>query len=303
MDLQSLEKKLIYLKGIQAGIFQGSNPNVTKYKNQIDFEVSSLEKEFHKLNNQMNIKNNQLNIKNNQTNIQNNQIKTNHLLFQNKKEDIQEVEEIEDVVEVKEKIEDDINISKIKFLEVSKNINILKDKIFQNNNFIKLLNRNKTYQNSLKVQNIFKQNNQIQFQIQQNQQIYDLLNLKINNNNLYQKIYKKEENKPKSILKNTTLNISNSTKHIQINTDKNEIKEIPSNLNNVKKNIILQKKQIPNNHINNNNNHINNNHINNKVNNDLSFQNKRPEIKIEESDEDLMKEFQNTIGSLQKLLM
>jgi hypothetical protein len=49
MDIQSLEKKIIYLKGIQNGIVQGSNPNVSKYKLQIDYEVNILEKQFQQL--------------------------------------------------------------------------------------------------------------------------------------------------------------------------------------------------------------------------------------------------------------
>ncbi len=321
MDLQSLEKKLIYLKGVQAGILQGTNPNVSKYKIQIDYEVASLEKEVQKLNNKQNLQNNI------QNNIKiNNSYKHNIISKKEIEENISEEHNIEETNLKNEDIEeiDDMNISKMKFLEVSKNINHLKDKVFQNNNFIKLLNRNKTYQNTMKVQNILKQNNQIQLQIQQNQQLYDVLNLKINNYSLYQKLYhsnlsnnnlnkqnihlenNKEVIKPKSILKSKKDN-SNSTsnsnhlnfdgkKHIQINIEKNEIKEIPPNEN--KKNIFLQKK------INNNikQNNIQSN-VQSNVQNNLAFQNKKPEIKIEESDEDLMKEFQNTIGSLQKLLI
>ncbi len=314
MDSTNLEKRIIYLKGVQAGILQGTNPNVTKYKLQIDYEVASLEKEFQKLNHKEN------NIKQNHTLLQNkNNIKKN-IKIEGKLEDEDKVEDkVEDIVEnkVEDNVEEDLNISKMKFIEISKNINMLKDKIFQNNNLIKLLNRNKTYQNSLKIQNILKQNSQIQLQIQQKQQIYDLLNLKINNNSLYQKLYQpnhttiihenqntfdKNKQPVKSILKSKKNNNLNSIfnsdietkKHIQINIEKNEVKEIPVYEN--KKNIVLQKKV--NIHKNNNNN------LNNQNNsNTLAFQNKRPEIKIEESDEDLMKEFQNTIGSLQKLLI
>ncbi len=147
------------------------------------------------------------------------------------------------------------------------------------------------------AQNILKQNLQYQLQIQQNQQMYDLLNLKINNNALYQKLYNsnnsnkqninKEVIKPKSILKSNKDNMHNlnfdGKKQLQINIEKNEIKEIPPNEN--KKSIILQKKIIQN--------------------NKNIITPKKEEIinKIEESDEDLMKEFQSTIGSLQKLLM
>ncbi len=321
MDLQSLEKKLIYLKGVQAGILQGTNPNVSKYKIQIDYEVASLEKEVQKLNNKQNLQNNT------QNHIKiNNSYKHNIIPKKEIEENILEEDNIKEINVKNEDIEeiDDMNISKMKFLEVSKNINHLKDKVFQNNNFIKLLNRNKTYQNTMKVQNILKQNNQIQLQIQQNQQLYDVLNLKINNHALYQKLYNsihsnnnvnkrnihlennKEVIKPKSILKSKKDNLNSTSnsnhlnfdgkKHIQINIEKNEIKEIPPNEN--KKNIFLQKK------INNNikQNNIQSN-VQSNVQNNLAFQNKKPEIKIEESDEDLMKEFQNTIGSLQKLLI
>ncbi len=314
MDLQSLEKKLIYLKGVQAGILQGTNPNVSKYKIQIDYEVASLEKELQKLNNKQNLQNNT------QNNIKiNNSYKHNIISKKEIEENISEEHNIKETNVKNEDIEeiDDMNISKMKFLEISKNINLLKDKVFQNNNFIKLLNRNKTYQNTMKVQNILKQNNQIQLQIQQNQQIYDLLNLKINNHSLYQKLYNsnhsnnnlnkqnihlennKEVIKPKSILKSKKDNTNHlnfdEKKHIQINIEKNEIKEIPPNEN--KKNIFLQKK------INNTKQNNIQSNVQNNVQNNLVFQNKKPEIKIEESDEDLMKEFQNTIGSLQKLLI
>lgn len=286
MDFNKLEKRIIYLKGIQAGIIQGSNPNVTKYKLQIDYEITSLEKEFQKLQQKIIMQN-----KNNvTTGNRESSISKYNTIFQKKEEavEIEENNKEEEIVENNEE-EDMKHISKMKFMEVSKSINMLKDKIFQNNNFIKILNRNKTYQNSLKIQNILKENNYIQIQIQQKQQIYDLLNLKINNNSLYQKLYKKEnvervqeDIKPKSILKNKSLTEYPIKKHIQINMDKNEIKEIPSNM--PKKNMILQKK-VPN-------------PIENK-----KEEFKKPEIKIEESDEDLMKEFQNTIGSLQKLLI
>lgn len=287
--MDSLEKRIIYLKGIQAGIIQGTNPNVTKYKLQIDYELNSLEKEFQKIQQKIVVENknkNNVNIPKYNTIFQKKEIVEKNIV-----DDIQEEENNKE-----EKDINDINLLKMKFMEVSKNINLFKDKIFQNNNFIKMLNRNKTYQNSLKIQNILKENNYIQIQIQQKQQIYDLLNLKINNPSLYEKIYKKEskedkeEIKPKSILKNKSLSENPIKKHIQINMDKNEIKEIPSNV--PKKNMILQKKVI---HKENNNNQNNSN--------TLAFQNKRPEIKIEENDEDLMKEFQNTIGSLQKLLI
>ena len=288
--MDSLEKRIIYLKGIQAGIIQGTNPNVTKYKLQIDYELNSLEKEFQKIQQKIVVENkNNVNIPKYNT------------IFQ-KKEEI-EKNGVQDIKEEKEEKEEnikeekdinDINLLKIKFMEISKNIHLLKDKIFQNNNFIKMLNRNKTYQNSLKIQNILKENNYIQIQIQQKQQIYDLLNLKINNPLLYEKLYKKEnvervqeDIKPKSILKNKSLSENPIKKHIQINTEKNEIKEIPSNV--PKKNMILQKKVT--------------NHIENKKDELKKMEFKKPEIKIEESDEDLMKEFQNTIGSLQKLLI
>lgn len=283
--MDALEKKIIYLKGIQAGILQGTNPNVTKYKLQIDYEVASLEKEFQKIKQKTIIENNN---KNNVT------IPKYNTIFQ-KKEEVQNIK-IEESKLLDNKEEEDKeesnneDILKIKFAEVSKSINMLKDKIFQNNNFIKILNRNKTYQNSLKVQNILKENNYIQFQIQQNQQIYDLLNVKINNPILYEKLYKKENKediKPKSILKNKSINENSIKKHIQINMDKNEIKEIPSIT--PKRNIILQKKIT--------------NTIENKKEEFKKMEFKKPEIKIEENDEDLMKEFQNTIGSLQKLLI
>ncbi len=283
--MDALEKKIIYLKGIQAGILQGTNPNVTKYKLQIDYEVASLEKEFQKIKQKTIIENNN---KNNVT------IPKYNTIFQ-KKEEVQniKIEESKLLDNKEEENKEESNnedILKIKFAEVSKSINMLKDKIFQNNNFIKILNRNKTYQNSLKVQNILKENNYIQFQIQQNQQIYDLLNVKINNPILYEKLYKKENKediKPKSILKNKSINENSIKKHIQINMDKNEIKEIPSIT--PKRNIILQKKIT--------------NTIENKKEEFKKMEFKKPEIKIEENDEDLMKEFQNTIGSLQKLLI
>ncbi len=290
MDLQSLEKKLIYLKGVQIGISQGTNSNVFKYKSQIDYEVSLLEKEIQK-------------VQQKQIYKEDNKEKNNVKIFIKKanEEDkkIEATNEIikEDEEEIKEDDNNDENISKMKFLEVSKNINLLKDKVFQNNNFIKLLNRNKTYQNSLKVQNILKQNNQYQLQIQQNQQLYDLLNLKINNNTLYQKLYQKKDyvniqinhgnqnNVPKSILK-TKSNENVIKKQVQMNIEKNEVKEIPVHEN--KKNLVLQKKIVQHN-----------------KNNPIIINPKKEEIvnKIEESDEELMKEFQNTIGSLQKLLI
>ena len=282
--MDSLEKRIIYLKGIQAGIIQGTNPNVTKYKLHIDYELNSLEKEFQKIQQKIVVENkNNVNIPKYNT------------IFQ-KKEEIEEngVQDIKEENIKEEKDINDINLLKMKFMEISKTIHLLKDKIFQNNNFIKMLNRNKTYQNSLKIQNILKENNYIQIQIQQKQQIYDLLNLKINNPLLYEKLYKKEnvehvqeDIKPKSILKNKSLSENPIKKHIQINTEKNEIKEIPSNV--PKKNMILQKKVT--------------NHIENKKDELKKIEFKKPEIKIEESDEDLMKEFQNTIGSLQKLLI
>ncbi len=291
-SFHNLEKKLIYLKGIQTGIMQGTNPNVFKYKSQIDYEVSLLEKEIHK-------------VQQKEVHKEDDKEKNHTKIFikkayeENKKIEINKKEEVaNEIGEEKIKEDDnDENISKMKFLEVSKNINLLKDKVFQNNNLIKLLNRNKTYQNSLKVQNILKQNNQYQLQIQQNQQLYDLLNLKINNNALYQKLYQKnnnhiniqinhgkQNNVPKSILK-TKSNENIIKKQVQMNIEKNEVKEIPVHEN--KKNLILQKKIVQ---------HNKNNPIMNP---------KKEEIvnKIEESDEELMKEFQNTIGSLQKLLI
>ncbi len=292
MDLQSLEKKIIYLKGVQSGILQGTNPNVSKYKQQIDFELNLLENQFSKLNNnkQQTLKeqtlnnNKQFNLNNKEVNLNNKEVNLN-----NKEVNLKEEEEKND--------ENDNN----KFKEISKQIIFLKEKVFQNNNIIKMLSRNKTYQNSMKIQNIIRDNNKIQFQIQQNQQIYDILKLKINNNPLYQKLFNKsnetnniqenniiqqniikenniQQNKiVKSILKKSNSNEykNEDKKHIQINVSKNSIKEIPSN--NETKKIVLQKKvSIP--------------------------VKKVEEFKIDESDEDLMKEFQNTIGSLQKLL-
>ena len=296
--MESLEKRIIYLKGISDGIIQGTNPNSSKYKLQVDKEIYLLQEQFQALQK-----------KNIPKQIQIQPLEQKHI------EEIKinvESNESNEVIPYYVVTQNDY----IQFQEITKKINSLKEMIFKNNNQIQLLNRNKTYQNSLKVQNILKQNSQIQLQIQQKQQIYDLLNLKINNNSLYQKLYQpnhttiihenqntfdKNKQPVKSILKSKKNNNLNSIfdsdietkKHIQINIEKNEVKEIPVYEN--KKNIVLQKKV--NVHKNNNNS------INQNNSNTLAFQNKRPEIKIEESDEDLMKEFQNTIGSLQKLLI
>ncbi len=312
MDLQSLEKKIIYLKGIQNGIVQGTNPNVSKYKLQIDYEVNILEKQFQQL-----------------------QSKTNHMIQkevtlpishvshvkedkettpQLKKTKIHEVEVKEEEVEENGPTEED----HLKFIEVSKKINMLKDSIHQNNNFIKLLGRNKTYQNSLKIQNILKQNHALHIQIQQNQFLYDLYHLKINHYTLYKNkfyqnqnqnqkqndnnlkqtsnIMKSENIKPKSILKKSNLNNmfklssqDQKEKHIQINIQKNEIKEIPSIQ--TKKTQILIKK---NNHTQNQNHPIIQNH---------NQKEEKSQIVIDQNDSELMKEFQSTLGDLQKLLM
>ncbi len=299
MDLQQLEKRIIYLKGVQNGILQGSNPNVSKYKMQLDFEINNLEKQFQNQQNQQS-QQNQQNKSNdvNKSTIQN-------ILFASKNVSkervtptpIQTQPQNQSISESSSSSND-----RIQFQEVSKKINQLKEQIFQNNNQIQLLNRNKTYQNTLRVQNIFKQNNIIYLQIQKYQSLYDLLNLKINHPALYKSKYGEENSEedkvkvhiesspallasaPKSILKSSEKKIIKPSKHIEINTAKNIVHEEiqPPKIN---KPIQFVKKSS-------------------NIDKNISIENKREkEDEKSQNDAELMKEFQSTLGALQKLLI
>ncbi len=232
MDL--LEKRIIYLKGVQSGITQGANPNVSKYKMQLDYEVQQLEKQFH------------------QTQSQSKPLPQSQIQIQSKPK-VHIVEE--------EKVKSDLNQDHLQFLDVSKKINLLNDQIFQNNNQIKVLSRNRTYQNSAKIQHILKQNVYIQSQIHRYQSLYDMLNMKIQNYPLYQKTYE-----------------SPKTQTTQTTPRKEPIKSI------LKKKVEEVKVEAPKQKT-------------------LIFKKSTPPPPESESDEkDLMKEFQSTLGALQKLL-
>ncbi len=277
--MDSLEKRIIYLKGISDGIIQGTNPNSSKYKLQVDKEIYLLQEQFNALQ---------------KKNIQNKPLQNTDFL--KKSTSSIELNQNEEEKEEKEIIpyyvvtEEDYK----QYQDISKKINSLKEMIFKNNNNIQLLNRNKTYQNSVKVQSILKQNVSIQYQIQQYQISYDLLNLKINDNQKYKNAFtpKKSIDKepPKSILKSSSEKEGlQFKKHIQINTDKNEITYIP------KSNI------------------SNNESIFNKPKSKLISRIKASDsTKVleniqkdfsEENDMNMIKEFQSTLGNLQKLLI
>lgn len=301
MDFQNLEKRIIYLKGVQSGIIQGSNPNVSKYKMQIDFEINTLEKQFQQAQQAQLVKE--------KSNLIKKDIKIKAIEIEDEVEQVEEEDKVQQVEE-EEKKEFLHQNDLFQFKEVSKKINSLKDQIFHNNNNIKLLNRNKTYQNTIKAQNIFKQNNFIQLQIQQNQLLYDMLYLKINNYALYESTYKKS----------STLNTSNkSTIYGKEKKEEVPIKSIlkksitPSKENQIKKNIQIN--------INEKSNQI---HLlpeqeNKKINKSIQFIKKKEykqhplnnpvqiykekEKDLDSNDTELMKEFQSTLGSLQKLLM
>jgi hypothetical protein len=284
MDLQHLEKKIIYLKGVQNGILQGSNPNISKYKMHLDFEISTLEKQFQQIQNQGNeIKKTLFASKNQQKPQLFTQLSTQN-----------------SVLKQDEEKNNDSNTDLYQFQEVSKKINQFKEQIFHNNNQMQLLNRNKTYQNTLQVQNIYKQNNLLYLQIQKYQSVYDILHLKINNPTLYKNKYGNgNENReksesiniesppvlissvptPKSILKKSDM-IIKSNKHIQINTAKNSVQEFTSKP--IQKPLQFLKKS--------------NQEVEKRV-------IKEEKDGKEENDSELMKEFQSTLGVLQKLLI
>lgn len=241
MDL--LEKRIIYLKGVQSGITQGANPNVSKYKMQLDYEIQQLEKQFH------------------QTQSQSKPLPQSQIQIQNKPK-------VHIVEEEKEKEHSDLNKDHLQFLDVSKKINLLNDQIFQNNNQIKVLSRNKTYQNSAKIQHILKQNVYIQSQIHRYQSLYDMLNMKIQNYPLYQKMYELPKTQTtqttprkepiKSILKKSTPDTSMKVEEVKVEAPKQKT--------------LIFKKSTP------------------------------PPSESESDEKDLMKEFQSTLGALQKLL-
>ncbi len=272
--MESLEKRIIYLKGISDGIIQGTNPNSSKYKLQVDKEIYLLQEQFQALQK-----------KNIPKQIQIQPLEQKHV------EEIKiniESNESNEVIPYYVVTQNDY----IQFQEITKKINSLKEMIFKNNNQIQLLNRNKTYQNSLKVQSILKQNVSIQHQIQQYQVSYDLLNLKINDNERYKNVFapkkKIEKEVPKSILKSSSEKEGlQFKKHIQINTEKNEVNYIPTSNtstpfeNKPKQKLITRVKGSDSTKVLEN------------IQKDFS----------EESDMNMIKEFQSTLGNLQKLLI
>ncbi len=266
MDATSLEKKIIYLKGVQNGILQGNQPYVSKYKMQVDFEVQQLEKLFQQLQLAWDSKSPASSSTSLQKTVPIPPKQTNQPVQSNPKE--------ESMI--------DINVQ---FEAVSKKINALKEQLFHQNNQIKVLSRNKTYAQSMRIHQIINQNKYLYQQIQQYQALYDALQIKMHQPVLGSSIKTKinqtsEPIKTKSILKkSSTLPQKESPPSMR--------EEKPHHVNFMDESkvsgsrqptLLLKKRDAPKAVI--------------------------KEVEQEKLNEnELMKEFQSTLGALQKLLV
>ncbi len=281
MDATSLEKKIIYLKGVQNGILQGNQPYVSKYKMQVDFEVQQLEKLFQQLQLAWDSKSPASSSTSRQKTVPVPPIQpkqTNQPVQSNP----QSTSNPQSSSSTKEESMMDINVQ---FDSVSKKINALKEQLFHQNNQIKVLSRNKTYAQSMKINQIINQNKFLYQQIQQYQALYDALQMKM---------LQPEQKIPVST------SSTSSTSSTARTSQPLKIKPI------LKKSVHSTGEEHTSRHV----NFIDSSNVKSQEKPTLLLKKRdAPKAVIKEveqeklNENELMKEFQSTLGALQKLLV
>jgi hypothetical protein len=183
---------------------------------------------------------------------------------------------------------------KTQFMDVSKKINILKEQLFHQNNQIKVLSRNKTYIQSMKINQILKLNQQLYQQIQQYQVLYNILENKLKNPNPTPNTH------IKSILKKSSVIKEENPKSVRIDDLRCDSQDSKSPMrveeSSKPKSTLLLKKRILQPSL-----ELNVAGTRQEAPKAIIVETEKDATK--ESEKELMKEFQSTLGALQKLLI
>jgi hypothetical protein len=314
----ALEKRLIYLRGVAAGIQQGANPNVSRFKYQIDYEIAMLEKQMQQVqqvqqapvlaptpSTQPSPKSMvskspypTLNIGNRASNA---------TMIQEPVENSLPSAPLAPVQSHQPQLPTDRDYQQLE--EIARKITYLKEMLLQNNNLMKTMGKARTYQSNIKLQGISKKNAELMSSIHNTQIIYEMMKHKIQQSQ--EAVLKAAADArrqqdgakpPKSILKkNIQIRYEKETtenhptqRRIQINTERNTVAEIPSSTSYGQSapaspisapsplRRLVRREPEPVERV----NAVPASLVNDK-----------------ETDKEMLEEFQNTIGSLQRLLL
>ena len=324
--LSPFEKRLIYLRGVAAGIQQGSNPNVSRFKYQIDYEIAMLEKQI------------QIQIQTQSPILAptpSTQVSTRSMVTgkppyptlnlgnrANNATMIQEpVHESLQTAQLESQLPTDRDYYQLE--EIARKITHLKEMLLQNNNLMRTMGKTRTYQANIKLQGISKKSAELMSSIHNTQIIYEMMKQKIQHSQeavlraaADARRNQEPSKPPKSILKKNIqikyekdMDESHPTqRRIQINTERNTVTEIPSNSSESSygRNGYLE----PPRH---SNPAFSNISIPSSSTRRLVRREQAPVEKVnevpatlandKETDKEMLEEFQNTIGSLQRLLL
>ncbi len=334
----TLEKRLIYLRGVAAGIQQGASPNVSRFKYQIDYEIAMLEKQMQQaqqvqvqLQQQVPVLTptppTQSSLKSMDDSLLlakrvvskppyptlnlGNQIKINEPVETQTHTQTQTHKEIES------NLPTDRDYQHLE--EIARKITYLKEMLLQNNNMMKTMGRARTYQTNLKMQSLSKKSAELMSNIHNTQIIYEMMKQKIQQSQeavlkAAAEVRRQQDvaKPPKSILKKNIqikyekeMTESHPTqRRIKINTEKNTVAEIPSSSYGTSSMMDPPVRANP---------EFSNISIPSSATRRLVRREPEPVERVnpvpaslandKETDKEMLEEFQNTIGSLQRLLL
>lgn len=322
----TLEKRLIYLRGVAAGIQQGASPNVSRFKYQIDYEIAMLEKQMQQAQ-QVQLQQQapvltptpptQSSLK---SMVSKPPYPTLNLGNQIKVDQPVETQtHTQTHKEIESNLPTDRDYQQLE--EIARKITYLKEMLLQNNNMMKTMGRARTYQTNLKMQSLSKKSAELMSNIHNTQIIYEMMKQKIQQSQEAVLKAAAEARRqqdmakpPKSILKKNIqikyekeMTESHPTqRRIQINTEKNTVAEIPSSSSSYGTSSMMAPPVRAN-------PEFSNISIPSPATRRLVRREPEPVERVnpvpaslandKETDKEMLEEFQNTIGSLQRLLL